>query len=155
FDVRLSDAPTGNGMSALLTSDTGGFAIVGNDTVATSSSNSGVLGNTTSGFYGVQGIASGNAFDGVFGLGNAAGIGGVFGLASRGDGVDGSASTGAGVSGVSTSGNGVTGSSTNTDGTDGFTSNPSATQQARSGVFGQDISSDGGTGNFGVTGAST
>jgi hypothetical protein len=62
---------------------------------------------------------------------------------------------GDGVLGESEYQNGVGGVSYNNDGVGGFTHNPSASQKARSGVFGWDLSSDGGIGNLGVGGLSS
>ena len=62
--------------------------------------------------------------------------------------------TGDGVDGSSVINDGMAGRSQNNDGTTGFTTNPSKTQMARSGVYGADQSTDGGTANSGVSGAS-
>src|SRR5580658_5325533 len=62
--------------------------------------------------------------------------------------------SGDGVDGNSVTNDGMAGRSQNNDGTTGFTTNPSKTQMARSGVYGADQSTDGGTANSGVSGAS-
>jgi hypothetical protein len=68
--------------------------------------------------------------------------------------VSGSNRYGAGVLGKSTYQDGVVGVAYHNDAVAGFTHNPSRTYKARSGVFGWDLSSDGGTGNLGVGGLS-
>ena len=167
YDVRLSDSVVGNGMTSLLNTDSGGAAISGQDTVSSSSFNSGILGTSASGFYGVEGLIGGNGFAGVYGQDNTTSTNqmgvegfsangrGVYGNSTSGQGVFGNSTNVQGVLGNSTNGNGAWGQSTNNDGTDGFTTNPSLTQSPRSGGFFLDNSSDGGGGNFGVTGAST
>jgi hypothetical protein len=62
--------------------------------------------------------------------------------------------TGDGVDGSSVVNDGMAGRSQNNDGTTGFTTNPSKTQMGRSGVYGADQSTDGGTDNSGVSGGS-
>jgi hypothetical protein len=64
-------------------------------------------------------------------------------------------SSGPGVVGTNSSfGNGVFASAANNDGVSAQTTNPSITQKARSGVYGNDASTDGGSGNCGVCGHS-
>ncbi len=167
YDVRLSDSVTGNGMTSLLNTSSSGAAVAGEDTVSSSSFNLGVLGTSASGDFGVEGLIGGNGFAGVYGQDNtstnnqigvegfSANGRGVFGNSTSGQGTDGNSTNAQGAFGNSTFGNGVWGQSTNNDGTDGFTSNPSLTQSPRSGGFFLDNSSDGGGGDFGVTGAST
>ena len=146
YNVLLGDTPDQYGMVAQLNASVSDHAaILGEDTVSSSSSNIGILGTTASGLYGVEGEAFGDALDGVFGSITST---------SGGAGVAGSSVSGIGTFGVSTNANGVWGQSANNDGTDGFTANPSASQAGRSGVYGLDNSSDGGSGNFGITGQS-
>jgi hypothetical protein len=64
--------------------------------------------------------------------------------------------SGPGVEGVNRgSGNGLYALADNNDGVNGTTVNPSKSQRGRSGVYGADNSSDGGSGNAGVSGSST
>jgi hypothetical protein len=156
FDVRLSDTPEGNGMTAFLNSSTDGAAVEGDDTVTSIDFNIGVLGKTDNGDYGVEGTAANTGVAGVYGLSTASSGQeyGVEGVSVNGSGVYGVSTPGVGVQGSSADSNGVSGTSANSDGTDGFTTNPSASQAGRSGVYGLDSSSDGGNGNFGVTGQS-
>jgi hypothetical protein len=62
--------------------------------------------------------------------------------------------SGDGVDGSSVTNDGMAGRSQNNDGTTGFTTNPSKTQMGRSGVYGADQSTDGGTNNAGISGGS-
>ena len=115
YDVRLSDAPEGNGVTSLLNNiDSGGAAIEGFDTVSSSSFNNGVEGVTTSGLYGVVGYAGGNSTAGVFGQGDTDGQFGVLGISNSGGqvGVRGESTSSVGVEGSSSSSDGVAGEST-------------------------------------------
>jgi len=63
---------------------------------------------------------------------------------------------GPGVQGVNQYfGNGIFGVASNNDGVNGTTYNPSSKQKSRSGVYGVDLSTDGGAGNAGVSGNTT
>jgi hypothetical protein len=62
--------------------------------------------------------------------------------------------SGDGIDGSSVLNDGMAGRSQNNDGTTGFTTNPSKTQMGRSGVYGADQSTDGGTANDGISGLS-
>ena len=103
FDVRLSDAPNGNGETATLSTASSGAALLGQDTASGSTLNNGVVGTTANGLFGVEGTATGNGVDGVRGEGLTDGQDGVVGVSVSGGGV--------GVEGFSTSNTGVLGSS--------------------------------------------
>ncbi|HXW76591.1 MAG TPA: hypothetical protein VEJ20_04200 [Candidatus Eremiobacteraceae bacterium] len=146
YDVRLSDAPNGNTVTAMLNTNSGGAAIVAHDTFSGASDfNAGIIGVTNNGIAGVEGFGDAAAADGVFGDGFGSDTG------SEGD-----SSSGIGVLGSSNTGFGVEGESTDSIGAEGTTSNPSATTDtSEAGVFGDDTSIDGGTLNAGVSGASS
>lgn len=140
------------------------YGVWGSD-VGTGPYNSGVYGTSTSG-TGVQGTsAKGN---GAIATTNnpskttELGFSGVYGDDSSTDGgglnvgVTGFTTAGTGVVGISTSGSGTAGESTSGYGVVGTTTNPSKTNgDERSGVYGEDLSSDGGFRNDGVDGVST
>jgi len=105
-------------------------------------------GNGLTGWTGWNSTSSTNAKYGV--VGNDQSITGSFD-----GGVLGKSVRGTGIVGTSTNGPGVAGTSTVNDGVDGYTTNPSLTNSARSGVYGNDNSSDGGHHNNGVAGFST
>ncbi|HXW76165.1 MAG TPA: hypothetical protein VEJ20_02015, partial [Candidatus Eremiobacteraceae bacterium] len=169
YDVRLSDVPDLAAITALLNTDnppSSNVAIVGNDTVSSDLSlNIGVLGETASGLYGVEGTAGGNASDGVYGVGTTS-VTGVEGASDSGDGVaaesnsgDGlyaGSDTGTGAYAVSGTGQGIFAAAEgNADGIEAETENESATTlTSEAGVFGLDNSDDGGTDNVGVEGIS-
>jgi hypothetical protein len=134
------------------------------------------------GGVGVFGLAenTANVFStGVYGDGTGPGASGVYGRSANGFGVIGSSSTGSGVEGVAVNasayggvfrntaaangvalsatanGGGIVASANNGTGIEGTTSYQSAEGGGANGVFGQDDSTDGGTGDVGVLGTST
>src|SRR5450755_2981587 len=80
---------------------------------------------------------------------------GVKGVASSGNGVIAVSTNGSATLSTSTNGNGIQAYSTNFDATNSGTDNNSTTHPGRSGVYGHDDSTDGGTKNVGVFGLST
>jgi hypothetical protein len=120
YDVRLSDAPNHNAETATLSTSVAGAAVLGQDTATGSTFNSGVIGTTTNGLYGVEGTATGNGVDGVRGVALTNGQIGVVGLSSSGGGtgVEGDSNSAVGVFGNSSTGTAVEGSSPS--GTGGF-----------------------------------
>jgi hypothetical protein len=114
----LGIAPDGDGVegqTSVVNSYTSGGAsayagVVGVDNASNGGYNSGVVGKTTNGAYGVQGISSTGAYGGVAGIGTDGD--GVDGNSTSGKGVYGSSSTDVGVFGYSTSGDGVYAEST-------------------------------------------
>jgi hypothetical protein len=79
---------------------------------------------------------------------------GVKGVAGSGNGVIAQSTGGSATLSTSTNGDGVQAYSSNDDGTNSGTNNNSTTHTARSGIWGHDDSTDGGTGNVGVAGSS-
>ena len=170
YDVRLSDVPDLSSITALLNTSialTPEYAVVGDDTVnAPYSYNVGVLGETTSGMVGVEGIAGGNASAGVYGEGNGTNTVGVDGVSATSAGVEGASgsndagfffsNTGDGVYAFSETDEGEYAFSDDDNGIEGDTYNESdTTDVSEVGVLGVDQSTDGGFLNFGVEGTST
>jgi hypothetical protein len=117
YDVRLSDVPNQNAETATLSTPTAfGAAIVGQDTATASTDNSGVVGTTNNGLYGVEGTATGAAVYGVYGVGKTAGQIGIYGTAAGNTGVQGNSDTATGVFGSSDTGIGMQGTSQSDDG---------------------------------------
>jgi hypothetical protein len=149
YDVRAADSEDGNALTSMLETGNNGAAIDGVDTVTSVSGNIGVIGETASGLYGVEGIAdpSGNATAGGFFV-SSTGSGAELGMEAA-------STNGTAAEAESQNGMGVYGSSNTTNGVEGETFNPSATtENAEAGVFGLDGSTDGGTENVGVEGSS-
>jgi hypothetical protein len=151
FDVRLSDPSSGIPVLALLNTSSGAVtpAIEGDDTVSSSTINTGVLGVTTSGLYGVEGTAAGNSSAGVFGDGLTSSQFGVLGISNLGTGTAGiegssttgiavsgnAASNGIGVAGTTAGGNSVQGTATGGGQGGAFTSDTYAGMRGTSGGF--------------------
>lgn len=83
--------------------------------------------------------------------GSGAGVKGVGGI---GNGLVAQSTSGSATLSTSTNGDGVQAYSNNNDGTNSGTNNNSTTHQGRSGIWGHDDSTDGGTKNVGVAGSS-
>jgi hypothetical protein len=120
YDVRLSDAPNNNAVTATLYASSGGAAVLGQDAAA-GRTNIGVLGTTANGLYGVEGTATGLGAAGVRGLGLTDAQVGVVGESESGGapGVYGTSSSSIGVLGHAIGGNAVEGTSVSGDGVEG------------------------------------
>jgi len=110
--------------------------------------------NFKAGVYGDDASTSGTFDSGVYGKSNAGT--GVFGTSNGGYGVEAASSSNSALFSESTTGDGAQIIGLNNDGTNSSTQNDSTEEgHGRSGVWGHDDSTDGGTLNIGVEGSST
>lgn len=147
--TKFNSTSTSNAQSGALGQDLSTSGSYDFGVRGTSTRGTGVSGSSTDG-SGVSGSSSiANGVSGTSPNGS-----GVYGTSTNGYGIQGNSSAGPGVNGFSVSGGGVVGVSSNNDGMDATTYNPSATKTPRSGIFGYDASTDGGSKNNGVGGYS-
>ncbi len=147
--TKFNATSTSNAQSGVLGQDLSTSGSFDYGVRGTSTRGIGVSGTSTS-YFGVAGSSSTRA--GVNGISSSGP--GVIGTSTVADGVVGNSNTGSGSYGFSVSGGGVVGASSNNDGMDATTYNPSKSKTPRSGIFGYDASTDGGSLNNGVGGYS-